>query len=188
MGLLLLPSHALAADKQIRPFVGVTFGGGTTFVDLEDASGKANLVVGVNAALLGEIVGVELDLADAPGFFQSGGRHLVLSSRVATVTGNVVVAVPRRLTEYALRPYFVGGVGVMNVRIADYFGVLEVTKTMPALDVGGGAIGFLTNRIGVCWDVRRFASLAGSAQERGVSFGEEQISFWRASMALVVRY
>ena len=188
VGLLSLPSPAVGAEKQIRPFVGVTLGGGTTFIDLEGAAGKPNVAIGVNAALLGEIVGVEVDLADAPGFFQSGDLHLVLGSRVTTVTGNVVVAAPHRLTEYRLRPYFVGGVGVMNVSITDYFGVLAVAKTMPALDLGGGAIGFVTNRIGICWDVRRFTSLGGSDQERGVSFGGEHLSFWRASMAVVIRY
>ena len=185
--LLLWPSSARAAEKQIRPLIAVTFAGGTTFVDLENAVARPHLVVGVNAAVLGEIVGVEVDVANAPGFFQSGASHLVLISRVTTATGNIVIAVPRRLTEYGLRPYFVGGVGVMHVRIADYFGVLEVAKTMPAIDLGGGAIGFVTNRIGVCWDVRRFTSLAG-AEERGVSFGSEKLSFWRASMALVIRY
>jgi hypothetical protein len=188
VGLLALPSSAVGAEKQIRPFVAVTFGGGTTFVDLEGAVGKPNVAIGVNAVLLGEIVGVEVDAATAPGFFQSGDLHLVLGSRVTTVTGNVVVAAPHRLTEYRLRPYFVGGVGVMTVRITDYFDVLTVAQTMPTLDLGGGAIGFITNRIGICWDVRRFTSLGGSDQERGVSLGGEHLSYWRASMALVIRY
>jgi hypothetical protein len=187
-GLLSLPASAVGSEKQIRPFVGVTFGGGTTFVDLEDAAGKANVIVGVNAALLGEIVGVEIDAATAPGFFQSGDVHLVLSSRVTTVTGNVVVAAPHRLTEYRLRPYFVGGVGMMRVHITDYFQVLEVAQTMPVLDLGGGASGFITDRIGVCWDVRRFSSLGGSGQKSGVTVEGQQLSFWRASMALVFRY
>lgn len=187
-GLLALPSPAVGAEKQIRPFVSLTFGGGTTFVDLEGAVGKPKVAVGVNAALLGEIVGVELDAATSPGFFESGDLHLVLASRVTTVTGNVVLAAPHRLTEYRLRPYFVGGLGVMTVHITDYFGILTVAQTMPTLDVGGGAIGFITNRIGICWDLRRFTSLGGSGQKSGVTVEGQQLSFWRASMALVVRY
>lgn len=186
--LLAAPSSAIAGERQIRPFVGVTFGGGTTFVDSEKASGRPNAIIGVNAAWLGEIVGIDLDLAHAPGFFQAGDLHLVLSSSVTTLTGNIVVAAPGRVTGYGLRPYFVGGAGLMRVRIDHAFGVLPVAKTTPAIDVGGGAIGFLTNRIGVCWDVRRFTSLTRTTQESGVSFGGEQLSFWRASMALTMRY
>jgi hypothetical protein len=183
-----LPSRAIAAERQIRPLVGVTFGGSTTFVDLEGASGRANPAIGLNAVVLGEIVGIDLDLALAPGFFQAGDRHLVLASSVTTLTGNFVLAAPGRVTEYGLRPYFVGGAGLMRVRIDDYFGVLRVTKTMPAIDIGGGAIGFVTKRVGVCWDVRRFTSLSRTTEENGISFGREQLSFWRASMMLVIRY
>ena len=186
-GLLSWPWPASAADKQIRPFVGVTFGGATTLVDLENAAGQPHVAVGVNAAWLGEIVGVEVDAANMPGFFQSRNQHLVLGSRVTTITGNVVVAAPRRLTEYRVRPYFVGGLGVMQVRISHEFDVLPVALTTPALDLGGGAIAFVTNQLGMSLDVRRFLSL-GSGQEQGVSFGEEHLSFWRASLALVIRY
>src|SRR5690242_6869497 len=111
---LALAAPASAADNQVRGFFGATFSGGTTFVDLEKAAGRPNPVFGGSLVTVGEVVGVELDIADAPGFFQAGSQHLVLSSRVTTVTGNIVVAAPRRLTEYALRPYFVGGAGVMR--------------------------------------------------------------------------
>lgn len=184
---LAVPSRAIAGERQIRPFVGVTFGGGTTFVDSEKASGRPNAAIGVNAAWLGEIVGIDVDLAHAPGFFQAGDLHLVLASSVTTLMGNIVVAAPARKTEYGLRPYFAGGAGLMRVRIDHAFGVLPVAKTTPAIDLGGGAIGFLTKRIGVCWDVRRFTSVTRT-QESGVSFGGEQLSFWRASMALTMRY
>jgi len=48
-------------------------------------------------------------------------------------------------------------------------------------------LGFITNRIGVCWDVRRFTSLSRTTEERGISIGGERLSFWRASMALAIR-
>src|SRR5260221_10369817 len=85
---------AAAAEKQIKPFVGVTFAGSTTLVDLGGQPTKPNLVIGVSALTIGEIFGVEADFAHAPGFFQSGDSRLVLSSSVTTLTGNVMVAVP----------------------------------------------------------------------------------------------
>jgi hypothetical protein len=183
----LVPSAALAADNQIRPFIGTTFHGGTTFVDVEDAAGRANLVVGVSFVSLGNVFGVEAEIADAPGFFQAD-RHLVLSSRVTTLTGNVVIAAPRRLTEYSLRPYFVAGGGLMSVNINDSLGALPVSRVLPAFDLGGGVTGFLTNRVGVSWEVRRFQNLYRQSEEVGLTFGNERLSYWRASMAVVFRY
>src|SRR5689334_14283846 len=86
-GVLVLSGRTEAADRQIRPFIGVTFGGNTTFVDLEKAAGNVHLAVGASVALLGEMFGLEIDAANAPGFFESGDKHLVLSSRVTTLSG-----------------------------------------------------------------------------------------------------
>lgn len=185
---ILIARPAGAAEKQIRPFLGSTLGGGTTFVDLEDASGKPHIVVGLNAAVLGDVLGVEVDLGHSPGFFQSGDKHLVLQSRVTTLTGNIVLTIPRRLTEYTLRPYFVAGGGALRSQIDDYFGVLKVADVLAVTDVGGGVTGFVTNRVGLCWDLRRFGTIIRKPEDRGVSFGAEQLSFWRASMALAIRY
>ena len=184
-GLLLMTARANAEDRQLRPFIGATFGGGTTFVELD--RGKAKLAVGIGAVFLGEVFGAEVDLADAPGFFESGDNHLVIGSRVTTLTGNVVVAVPRRLSEYALRPYVVGGGGLMRVRTTTSLNVFDVSRLFPAFDVGVGVVGFLTNRMGVCWEIRRFQTVDRNTGN-GVSFGEEQLSFWRASMAVAIRY
>ncbi len=188
LGLALLSAPARAADTQIKPYIGVTFAGATTFVDPEKAVDKASLAIGVSAVALGDVLGVEGDVGYGPGFFQTGSRHLVLSSSVTTVTGNVIVALPRRLTEYTLRPYFVGGLGLMRARIDNDFGVLPVSANMAAFDVGGGVTGFLTNRVGVSWEVRHFRSFGEDTQVTGVSIGPEQLSFWRASMAVAIRY
>jgi hypothetical protein len=184
--LLLLRPAPASAEWQLRPFLGLSFGGSTTFFDLEQAADDPNLVIGFNSVLLGELIGFDADVGYAPGFFQSGGQHLVTRSSATTVTGNIVVALPRRLAEFTLRPYFVGGAGLMQARINDPSKVLGVSSTLPALDLGGGVTGFLSDRIGVSWDVRHFRSVGGKA--RGLSFGREQLSFWRANMALVFRY
>src|SRR5438105_918884 len=94
------------AEGQIKPFIGATFAGGTTFIDPEHAVGKPNPAVGATVMLLGEVLGVEVDLAYAPGFFQTGQHNplLVLSSSVTTLSGDVVIALPRRLAQYSLRP------------------------------------------------------------------------------------
>ena len=178
------PSRAFA-EWQLRPFVGATFGGGTTLIDLDQAAGDNKLTMGANAVWLGEFLGVEGDLGHTPGFFERGTQILVVDSRVTTLTGNVVLALPKRLAQYSLRPYVVGGAGIMFAR-SDDGGALTVSRNLAALDIGGGVTGFFTNRIGVSWDVRYFRSI-GAGDNKGLSFGNEQLSFWRATMAGVVR-
>src|SRR5438105_765782 len=103
--LLACSAAPAAAEWQIKPFVGVTGGGETTLVDLEKAAGSPRFAFGVSGVLLGDVFGIESDLSRTPGFFQRGDQQLVVQSSVTTLTGNIVVAFPRHLTEYTLRPY-----------------------------------------------------------------------------------
>lgn len=186
-GLLILSVRADAADRQIRPFAGATFGGTTPFVDLEDAAGKLHPTIGAQAVFLGELFGVDIDVADVPGFMEAGDKHLVVHSRVTTVFGNVVLAAPRRLTEYSLRPYVVAGGGLMRARRITSLSVDDVSTVTPAFDLGAGVVAFVTPLTGVAWDVRRFQSFSDSG-ERSQGFDGEHLSFWRATMAVVIRY
>jgi hypothetical protein len=190
VSLFLLSSAAGAAERQIRPFAAVAFDGATTFVN-GDAVEKKHAILGVNASWIGDLVGVEGDLGWGPGFFEPDVKNLVVahSSAVTTATGNVIVTLPRKWMEYTLRPYVVGGVGVIHVTYKDVFNVFNPSETLAAYDIGGGAVGFLTNRVGVAWEVRRFDTLKESST-LGISNPSPgaRLSFWRAGMALVVRY
>jgi Outer membrane protein beta-barrel domain len=190
LAMLLSVAAPARAEWQIKPFLGKTFSGSTNlFGDVDHAVGKAKTVVGVSTVLIGEIVGVEVDLGHAPGFFQTGRGGLVLKSRLTTLTGNVIVALPKRITEYTLRPYFVGGAGLLQARTNSSFGVLELSGNDTALDVGGGVTGFVTRRVGVSWDVRHFRTFNGRTEASSTTDGGPQrLSFWRANMALAIRY
>jgi len=185
-GILLIGSRATAAERQIRPYVGATFAGVTPFPDLEVAAGKTHPTIGIGAVFLGELFGADIDVADVPGFLEAGDKHLVLHSRITTICGNVVLAAPHRLTEYSIRPYIVAGGGMMRIRETTSLGVFDVSSVTPAFDVGVGAVAFVTNRAGVSWDVRRFQSFRDEKVRTG--FGEGHLSFWRATMAVVIRY
>lgn len=188
LAILVAVPRPAVAEWQIKPFFGATFGGNTTFIDLEQAVGNAHFTYGVSGVWLGEVIGADVDFGRSPGFFQSGDRAqpLLLESNVTTFTGNVVVALPGRIARYTLRPYFVGGAGLMRAR-QDPLGAggLALARTLPAMDLGGGVTGFLTDRIGLSWEARYFRSSSGGTE--GVSLAPEQLSFWRASMAVAVR-
>ena len=191
VALWLLAPVPAAAEWQIRPFIGFTFGGATTFVDPEVAIGTQNAIVGVSGGWLGETFGLEADFGRAPGFFQRDDAPeevRLVSSGVTSLTGNVVVALPRRISGYGLRPYFAGGAGLMRIDVLGKFQIVEIHRTLPALSLGGGVTGFLTNRVGLNWDVRRLSTFRGEGETVGNSVGNEALSFWRATMAVAVRY
>jgi hypothetical protein len=182
--LVMLPSESLA-EWQLKPFVGLDFGATTTFTDLDHVADKPHATFGASGLVLGQVFGVEGDVSFAPGFFQAKRQQLIVGSGVTTATGNLVVAFPRRWSQYTLRPYVVGGGGVMRVHIDDVIGVLSVDSSLPTVDFGGGVTGFLTDRVGLCWDLRYFRSFGGDS--RGFSIGNEQLSYWRAMMAVAIR-
>jgi hypothetical protein len=179
-----------SAEWQVKPFVGATYGGTTTFLTFVpvpgvEQSNHGHVAFGVSGLFLGEIFGVEGDVGHTSGFFQGSDTPLVTDSGVTTFTGNVVVAMPKRLAQYTLRPYLVGGAGTMHIRL-DTVGGLQTLSNLQAMDLGAGVTGFLTRRVGVSWDVRYFRSI-DRTREQGSSFTSEHLSFWRANMALAIR-
>ena len=183
--LALLATATASAEAQAKGFLGVTFGGHTTFFDPEKASGKSNPAVGASVTWLGQVFGVEGEISYGPGFFQRGQQKLVVDSSVLSGTASFVVAVPRKYSGYGLRPYAVAGGGFMHVALGQKVSALTVSKTLTAVSFGGGVTGFVTNRAGVSWDVRYFRGTGGPPA--GVSFGTEKLSYWRISMGVAVR-
>jgi hypothetical protein len=188
--LMLWPASAAAQEWQLKPFLGLTFAGETTIVDPEEAAGDIHLALGGGVSWIGEILGVEADFGFVPGFFsgdreESEGR-LVISSSVMTLTGNVIIALPRRMTEYTLRPYVAGGVGLMRVGKEDLGDAFPVTLNVWTIDIGGGATGFLSDTVGLNWDLRYFRNITGEPPP-GSSFGAPRLSFWRLTMGVVLR-
>jgi len=185
--LLLLQPAVGWAEWQLKPFIGITFGGTTSFLDLDGvAEERKKLVLGGGATWLGNFIGVEGDLARVPGYFETASQGAVLGSSVTTLTGNVVLTLPRRMTQYGLRPYLAGGGGFMGVN-ADSEDLLSIQASLGVLDFGGGATGFLSDRIGLNWDVRYFRSVGGKEGTGLTIGGKEQLSFWRATMGVAIR-
>jgi hypothetical protein len=192
LALLLLRSASASAEWQIKPFAGGTYGGNSNFVIVGTAPETPNnphFVYGASGLLIGEVFGIEADFGHTRGFFPSSTVPTVpqiTSSGVYTVTGNIVLAMPRHLTQYTLRPYIVGGAGIMHIAFDTEFNVFQVSERLQTMDLGAGVTGFITRRVGISWDVRYFRSIDRTI-ENGYSFGSEHLTFWRASMAVAVR-
>ena len=195
--LLAAPATAFA-EWQITPMIGLTFAGKTTIFDPDEGTGKRHPNLAGSVALLGAgIVGVEGIVSLTPGFFQSGDESplfqpgespLVESSSALTVMGNVMVTVPRRWTEYFLRPYVSGGFGLMRVSKREIEEIVSTTKNLVGYNIGGGAIGFLTRNTGVRFEFRYYSTIRGSDPGTPpIAFGDVTLRYMTASVGVVIR-
>jgi hypothetical protein len=187
-----MPASA-AADWHVTPFLGFTFQGETTLNDFEQAVGKADWSLGAVVSLIGAgPVGAEGLILYTPGFFQQDNpppdRPDIIKSRTIAVMGNVVLTTPRRWTEYGLRPFLSGGIGLLRATAEDRFGILPVETNLLGFNVGGGAVGFLSERMGLRFDLRYFSNLKPSDSAEGIALGRVQLSYWNTSAGVVFRY
>ena len=178
-----------SADFFITPFVGSVFAGNTTLLDLDiGAASSKHWTFGASAAWQSDqILGIEADFATVPGFFENdSGTGLVTGSRVTTLTGNVVAAFPLSVTRESLRPYAVAGLGLIHASAEDFIDLNETGGDWWGMQLGGGAIGMLTDRAGVRFDLRHSRTLSRDATLRGER--TSKLSFWRFTVGVTLRY
>lgn len=197
---LLLAAAVLAtaadahADWLISPFLGATFAGQTINLDLEHGAGTTQLIFGGSAGWLSDgIIGFEGDFAYSPRYFERDARAgLVTNSYLYTLTGNVIVTLPLSVTRESLRPYVIGGLGLMDAHleeIADIFPDLIAHQERPsaALNVGAGVIGFVTRNTGARFDLRHVRSLDRD-EDPFTGTQRTKLSFWRITAGVTLRY
>ena len=175
------------ADWFITPTIGAKFKGSTSIAsNLDQGASNTRMTFGVSGSILTDnILGVEAEFAYTPRFFERSSGTLVSHSNVTTLMGNVIAALPKAVTGAGLRPYAIGGIGLMHVGIDDVIRLLPVDTNLLGLTIGGGAIGQLTNRSSLRFEVRHFRNLTRS-QEEVLGFGETRLSFWRATVGVAL--
>ena len=182
------------ADWQFTPFFGFTFKGNTTLVDLEDAVGRTHWNFGGAVTVLGRWpIGAEAYFVYTPGLFNHkgvGGPPTldagIDSSRSFAFMGNAVLAAPRSWNEYGLRPFISGGLGALHATEIDKTTVFTVKRTIPAYNIGGGAIGFLTDNTGLRFDLRFIRNLLN--QDEPLAFSQKlHLRYWTASIGVVIK-
>jgi hypothetical protein len=193
--LLLIPSPA-RAEWHFTPMVGLTMLGSTTILDPELATDKRHTNLGGAVTFLTDgWFGAEVISIWTPGFFQNDDLASdpaspppvrIDSSRTVSLMANVVVTTPRRWTEYFLRPYVSGGLGLMHIKKEEPLDFFSVNSTLAAFNVGGGAVGFLTQRTGVRFDVRYHSTLRES-DPGDVALGPIRMRYVTATIGLVFR-
>jgi len=190
IGMLLVAPASAYADFFVVPFVGVKFGGSTSIVDLESAAGKKKFVLGIAARKIDNgILGYEAEFANIAGFFGNGETSetqplVKAGSYVNDLTGSIVLSLPPGFTGGGLRPYAVIGGGLIHAQSQDFFDVITVRRTVAAINLGFGAVGMLTNNVGVRFDVRHLRSVTSDPPTGGVG---HSISYSRFTIGLMLR-
>lgn len=190
---------ARASEVHVTPMIGVTFRGNTSIVDIQNATHLPHKEVGAAVTVLTKgLFGVEGVVSYTPGFFhaerpQRDGESLSTAGLIGrsyalAVMGNVVVAAPRRYTEYFLRPFVSGGAGLLRASVTDTLGLgTTASKARIGINIGGGAIGFLTQHTGVRFDLRYYSNVHSSEPRGGTVGGPLHLRYLVLSVGVVFR-
>lgn len=182
-------AHEASADWVFTPFVGSGFGITTSQIILEPGTSKASqLTFGGSAAVLSQrILGAEVDFGYSPRFFERDNRAgNITGSNATTLSGSIIAAVPLSVVRESLRPYIVGGMGLVHAAATDAFGAFAFNDNNLGINVGGGAIGLISPRTGFRFEIRQFRTVkTGVNALTGVE--SSRLSFWRASVGVVLR-
>lgn len=178
--LLTVAPRPAQAEWHLTPLIGLTFRSDTTIIY---ATSRVHWNLGGATTLIGAgPFGIEGLLLYTPGFFE--GETVVDSHSLALMV-NVVVAVPRRWSEYGLRPFVSGGLGQMRAAVTDISNILPVRKNLLGFNIGGGAVGFITEHTGLRFDLRRFGGRA--SEDLDVAVGPVRVNYWTATVGVVFR-
>jgi hypothetical protein len=195
----LVPASA-HAEWQFAPFGGFSFGGGTNIFLTEFP--KSHWTFGGTARLIGAgPLGVESLFIYVPGTFRSVDidplfldsaqpSESITKSHAFAFMGNVVLTTPRAWNQYGLRPYVSGGMGLLQV----YHNEPKVPAraNLPAYNVGGGAVGLLSDRVGLRFELRYFSTTPHGREpsEEILTNDNERVRvhFWAATMGVVFKY
>jgi hypothetical protein len=196
LGMLGWSAAPARADFFLTPYLGVNFGGDADFGDVGDFEDnlEKKIVFGGSATWMGSgIVGAEVDFGWSPNFFEvtTGDADFDFGdSNLTTVMGNVIIGAPvGGQSGPGVRPYGSGGVGLIRTHVdgGDLFDDLSATDF--GVNVGGGVVGFINDRVGIRGDVRYFRSLRDNdPDEDDLDLELAAFSFWRATVGVSFRF
>ena len=180
VGIVGSPERA-SAQWSATPHVGAVFGGSVAEAPAID--------YGVAVGWMGRVVGVEVDLSYAPGFFDVSEvpEELLGESTVTTVMVNGLFGVP--LGGDRWRPYVAAGLGLLRTDIGDDDSFIRGGASNIGFNVGGGVIAMLTDRIRLRGDVRYVRDLQDiEGDSEFFNPRSSKLDFWRASGGVVFRF
>jgi opacity protein-like surface antigen len=181
---LVLAPGAARADWLFTPNIGAGFGG--------DASGREHLTYGASIGWMGAgVFGWEADFAYTPEFFQGDDDSLDLfsDSNVTSFMANALIGIPvGGQTGGGFRPYFTGGVGVMQRELGEADDLFPIDNSEFGFNLGAGAMGFASDHIGFRGDVRYYRSFEDPVEDNEFDIGVGNFDFWRGTVGVTFRW
>lgn len=183
--LALAMAPVVRAETMISAHAGVVFGGdhaasvfGGELDDSAATYGGALTFVG------GGPFGFEIEGGYTPDFF--GGDTLGFENNLGSLMGHLLLG-----TTFAgerVRIFASAGAGVMKSRFdaSELNEVLDIERTDFGVSGGVGAMGFLTDNLGIRGDARYFRSISDHEAEEAFDF--DDFSFWCGTAGLVLRF
>jgi opacity protein-like surface antigen len=187
--LVILTPAAARADLFAVPFMGVKFGGGTSIFDLEFASGKKKFSMGAALMQIDDgLIGFEGSFGYIPGYLEADDAPQPIylpGSLLIDFAGSVIVTLPPQFTGGGLRPYAAVGVGLAHVQAEDSLHTFQIRRTVPTGSLGGGAMGLISNNVGLRFDYRYTRSLL--TDDGSLATVGRRVSFSRITVGLCIR-
>ena len=171
--LLVLAGGPVFAETLLTGFAGGAFGGAT-----DRTRGTYGGAIGF---LGGGPLGFEIEFAVTPDFF-GDSEGVFTSNDVVTGMGSLLLATPG-----SLRIYAAAGAGVLKTRLEDPEQLLSVDSNDFGINVGGGLLASLGNRVALRGDVRYFRDLQGQPNE-GLELALGHVDYWRAVGGLTLKF
>jgi hypothetical protein len=146
--------------------------------------------------LIGEWpVGLEAYYVHTPGFFGAPTVNIdlprIVESRTYALMGNVVLTTPLSWNRYGLRPSLSGGIGLMHASASDQLQIFPYRFNLLGMNIGGGAVGFVSDHVGVRFDLRYFRNIKGVALDElefPVTVGDPlRLRYWTIGFGVVFK-
>jgi hypothetical protein len=189
LSLVLLPGTA-RADWLFTPNIGAGFGGDSGIG--ADGEGSTHLSWGASIGWMGAgIFGWEADLAYTPEFFEADDNDLDLieNSNVTSFMANVLVGIPvGGQTGGGFRPYVSGGAGLLQSQVQGDDDLFEVTNSEFGVNIGAGAMGFMSDHIGFRGDLRYYRQLSDPDEDNEFDIDFGDFDFWRGTAGVTFRW
>ena len=177
--LALSPATA-RADWLFTPNVGTTFGGAT--------NGQEHFTYGAAIGWMGAgVFGWEADLSYTPEFFEGNDNDFdfIDSSNTTSVMFNAIVGAPvGGQFGPGFRPYVTGGIGMLQRELQSADALFDVSSTDWGFNLGGGAMGFMTDHVGFRGDLRYIRSF----EDLDETIDAGSFDFWRGTAGITFRW
>lgn len=179
VALIMGTAAQVRAQVFINPMLGANFGGVSGCPKLNNCENKQTNL-SVSAGKLGTIFSAETEVAYSPKFF---GEAAGLSSNVLTVMGNVMFG-PKA---GPLRPYILGGLGVMKTHFELRTSSLLTNDTAFGYNIGAGAFVFVSDHFGLRGDARYIHSFP-DVTIAGFTLASSKLNYSRVSAGVVFKF